>query len=249
MPPAVPTGIVWQVRRLPEVDSTNRVLLEQARAGAPEGRVVVAEHQTAGRGRLGRTWSAAPGSSLLVSVLLRPQIAAEHLPTVAMAAGLALSEAVERVAGFAPGLKWPNDLVVRDRKLAGILTETDAAAGRVAAVVVGAGCNVTAASFPPELAPTATACDLEAGHPVPRAALLDAYLDRLRVRLVDSERTSADYCSRLATLGRHVRVDLVDGSTCIGWARAVDDVGALVVERDDGTAVTITVGDVVHLRS
>src|SRR5687768_17788881 len=103
------------VRRVDEIDSTNTALLAEAKAGAPEGVVLVADHQTAGRGRLGRTWEAPPGASLLVSVLLRPDVSSVELVT--MAAGLAMAEAVEQVAGVDARLKWPNDLVVGDRKL------------------------------------------------------------------------------------------------------------------------------------
>jgi biotin-[acetyl-CoA-carboxylase] ligase BirA-like protein len=161
----------WRVERFASIDSTNKYVHDEARAGAPAGLVAVAEHQRAGRGRLGRTWEAAPGSSLLVSVLLRPEIAADHLGLLTMAAGVALAQAVEAVAGVQAGLKWPNDLVVGDRKLAGLLAEADlGAAGVVRAVVIGAGCIVTAVAVPAELAGQATACELEAGGPVDRDA-------------------------------------------------------------------------------
>src|SRR5438876_4697526 len=139
-------SIEWEVRRFAELDSTNRRVLDEARAGAAEGLVVVADHQTAGRGRLGRTWVAPPGSSLLVSVLFRPgSLEAGHLLTTAVA--LAACDACERVAGVAPDLKWPNDLLVGNLKLGGILAEADGAA-----VVVGLGLNVNRASGAPETA-------------------------------------------------------------------------------------------------
>jgi len=112
------------VRRLAEIDSTNRYLLDEARAGAPEGVVVVADYQHAGRGRLGRRWEAPAGSNLLVSVLLRPALAVEELHLCTVAVALAAADACERAAGLVPQLKWPNDLVVGDRKLAGILAES-----------------------------------------------------------------------------------------------------------------------------
>src|SRR5262249_27789658 len=153
------------------LDSTNRYVLDEARRGAPEGLVAVADFQTAGRGRRGRGWGAPPGASLLASVLLRPALGPGRTPPGWMAGGAAMAEAVTRVAGFTPGLKWPNDLVVGDRKLAGILAERDGDA-----VVVGTGVNVDWHEFPPEIAATATACNLEAGHAVDRRALLDAFL-------------------------------------------------------------------------
>ncbi len=262
MPPVLLGGHPVEVRRFASIDSTNRYLLDEARAGAPEGVVAVADHQEAGRGRLGRTWSAPAGSSLLVSVLLRPAVPVERLMLVTMAAGLALAEAVEQVAGIAVALKWPNDLVVGDRKLAGLLAEADLgtpASGL--AVVVGAGCNVQwpspgAPGFPPELVGTATACNLEAGHPVDRDALLDAYLARLALRyhgFTGSEGPDglrADYRARLSTLGRRVRVELAGGrAPVVGLATGVDDSGRLVVEPEAGGGVLeLAAGDVVHLR-
>ena len=168
----------WTISRFAELDSTNRYLLDEARAGAPEGAVVVADHQTSGRGRLDRSWEAPPGSSLLVSVLLRPALGPGHAHVVVMAAALALADAVGAVAGFTAELKWPNDLVVGDRKLAGLLAEREpGAGGSLAAVIVGAGVNVQWTTFPPELADLATACNLEAGRAVDRDALLEHYLE------------------------------------------------------------------------
>jgi BirA family transcriptional regulator, biotin operon repressor / biotin---[acetyl-CoA-carboxylase] ligase len=246
--PASP-GLRWQVRRFAEIDSTNRYALDEARAGTPAGLVVVADHQQAGRGRRGRVWSAPPGSSLLVSVLLRPPLAADEVHVVTMAAALALVDAVRVVAGVDADLKWPNDLLVHDRKLAGLLAEADiSAAGAVRAVVVGVGCNVRWDGYPPELEDTATACDREAGRPVDRAALLDAFLTHLTARLETLDVVPGDYRDRLATIGRRVRVELTE-ETFDGVATGVDDHGRLVVEPDTGPPVSVAAGDVVHLRS
>jgi BirA family biotin operon repressor/biotin-[acetyl-CoA-carboxylase] ligase len=177
-----------------------------------------------------------------VSVLLRPALARERAPVVTMACGVAMVAAVARVAGFTPGVKWPNDLVVGDRKLAGILAEADAGA-----VVVGAGVNVDWEQFPPELAATATACNLVAGHPVDRRELLDAYLHELDRRYADLDIVVPEYRSRLVTLGRRVRVERQDGDL-VGQAVAVGDTGDLRVEDEHGEIVDVRVGDVVHLR-
>jgi BirA family transcriptional regulator, biotin operon repressor / biotin---[acetyl-CoA-carboxylase] ligase len=231
-----------EVRWFDSLDSTNRYLLDEARRGAPEGLVAVSDYQTAGRGRRDRSWVAPPGASLLVSVLLRPSLPPERTPLVAMACGIALADAVARVGGFTPGLKWPNDLVVRDRKLAGILAEADANA-----VVVGAGVNVNWRDFPPELGATATACNLEAGRPVDRRALLDSFLEELDDRYPDLVGVVAEYRARLATLGRRVRVERSDGDV-VGRAVGVGDAGEIRIERDDGALVDVHVGDVIHLR-
>ena len=139
------------VRRFAEIDSTNRYLLDLARHGAPEGTVVVADHQSAGRGRLGRRWEAPLGANLLVSVLLRPDVPVDELHLCTVAVALAATDACARVSGLVPELKWPNDLMVGERKLAGILAESLVGAPgdgperrneSAAAVVVGVGVNV-----------------------------------------------------------------------------------------------------------
>ena len=245
--PASP-AVRWRIRRLEDVDSTNRLVLDEARAGAEPGLVVVADQQHAGRGRRGRVWTAPSGSSLLVSVLLRPALVAEQLHVITMAAALSLLEAVRAVAGFAAELKWTNDLVVGDRKLAGLLAEADlSAAGAVRAVVVGVGCNVTWGGYPAELELIATACDREAGHAVERDALLGAFLDRFAARLDALDMVPGDYRARLATIGRPVRVEFADGEL-EGVATDVDEVGRLVVRRTDGATTMVAAGDVVHLR-
>lgn len=244
--PGEPRG--WEIRRFASIDSTNRYLLDEARAGAPDGLVAVADHQRAGRGRLGRTWEAAPGSALLVSVLLRPALAPERLGLLTMAAGLALADAVAAVAGVRAGLKWPNDLVVRDRKLAGLLAEADLAGGRVRAVVVGAGCNLAPGAYPAALAERATSVEAEAGRPADRDAVLGEFLDALARRLGDLDGLVVAYRDHSATLGRRVRVDLGGGRVLTGTAADLTPVGGLVVRDAAGADHTVAVGDVVHLR-
>lgn len=241
------------LRHLDEVDSTNRYLLDEARRGASEGIVAVADHQTAGRGRLGRTWEAPPRASLLVSVLVRPDLEPTRSHLATMAAGVAMVEAVWLVAGFTPSLKWPNDLVVGDRKLAGMLSEAELRDGRLDALVVGVGVNVNWDEFPPELAETAVACNQVAGRPVDRAALLGAFLERLDDRYATLLRPGGDeavlgeYRRRCSTIGREVRVELAGDEQLVGTATAVDAAGRLEVETPDGVTL-VAVGDVVHLR-
>ena len=242
------------VRWVAETGSTNADVMELARQGAPEGVVVVADHQTAGRGRAGRTWTAPPGAGLLVSVLLRPPDAVMDLCTMAVA--LSAAEAVEAVAGFTPRLKWPNDLVwpgdgsALDRKLAGILAEADV---HPTAVVVGIGINVAwPDDLPAELADIAVACNHVAPTVVDREDLLIALLERLGPRyerLVAGERSGLldEWRARSATLGRTVRVILGD-TEVEGTATDVTDDGHLVVVTPTGDRRTFAVGDVVHLR-
>lgn len=242
------------MRRHAEVDSTNRVAADLARGGAPEGVVVVADHQTAGRGRRGRSWQAPAGSSLLVSVLLRssPPGATAGLATIASA--LAASDACKDVAGFVPGLKWPNDVVVGERKLGGILAElVDEPGDVMPAVIVGLGLNLRwPGPLPGELAATAVTAEAVAGGPVVRSALLDAYLLRLDHRCDDlatggGQRTLDDYRRRCLTLGLAVRVHLPGGAMLEGVADDVDDDASLIL-ASAGARHRVTAGDVVHVR-
>lgn len=259
------------VRWVAETGSTNADAMGLVRDGAPEGIVLVADHQTAGRGRRGRSWEAPPGAGLLMTVLLRPPAAVVDLCTMAVA--LAAAEAVTEVAGFEPRLKWPNDLVwpgdgsAPDRKLAGVLAEADWPAGSTPdagyrpprsgeriAVVVGIGINVDWPSeLPPELADQAVACNHVTGVAPDREDLLVALLERLdgwygplvatgeRGRLLDAWRAWS------ATLGRRVRVDL-GADDLEGTAVDITDEGHLVVELLEGGRRVLQVGDVTHLR-
>jgi BirA family transcriptional regulator, biotin operon repressor / biotin---[acetyl-CoA-carboxylase] ligase len=237
------------VRRLASTGSTNSDLLALARDGAPEGVVLVADHQTAGRGRLDRVWEAPAGASLLVSVLLRPDLPLQQAYRVTMATALAASEACEEVAGFRPLLKWPNDLVVDDRKLAGILAESVLTGGRLDAVVVGMGLNVNwPDDLPDRLGLDATAANLVAGHDVDRGDLLVSFLRRLEEWYGNERDLLAAYRERSATLGREVRVE-VAGGWFEGRAVDVSGEGHLVVELPAGERREVAVGDVVHLRA
>lgn len=214
--------------------------------------MAVADRQTAGRGRLDRTWEAPPGSALLVSVLLRPDILPTHLHSTTMAAAVAASDACEEVAGFRPLLKWPNDIVVGDRKLAGLLAEAELSGDRVDAVVVGMGLNVNWDRPPPELADTAIAASEVAGRIIDRGALLDRFLERLEEHygaLVEPggwRGTLLNYRRLSATLGQEVRVELAH-ETFTGRAVEVTSEGHLLVEID-GEVRRVSAGDVIHLR-
>lgn len=242
------------VRWLPSTDSTNRYLLDEARAGAPEGTVVVADHQDSGRGRLDRAWIAPPGSSLLVSVLLRPELPLERLHLLTSIVALAAADACQVEAGVEVGLKWPNDLVVGSRKLGGILAETHLEGARARAVVVGLGLNVNWGHRMEEsgLAGEAVALDHLAGREVDRGRLLVALLTSLERRYRAVAETAgqvgqaAEYRRRCTSVGRTVRVELAE-DTVTGTVADVTNEGHLLV--DVGACLrTVTAGDVVHLR-
>lgn len=171
--------------------STNDRAAEQARAGAPAGLVVAADAQSAGRGRLGRTWHSPPGSNLYLSILLRPSRPPPEIPPLTLLVGGALAAALADL-GFAPRLKWPNDVEMVDgtgrrRKVAGILTEMSTAGDRAAHVVVGVGLNVNGSDFPPEIAERATSLRRERGAGLDRAAVLAAFLNALEPMVADFE--------------------------------------------------------------
>ena len=258
------------VRWVAETGSTNADAMELAHQGEPEGIVLVTDHQTAGRGRAGRTWTAPPGAGLLLSILLRPPAAVADLCTMAVA--VAAASAIGSVAGLSPRLKWPNDLVWPgdgsgpDRKLAGILAEADwpasssvaagwkaPAAHDKAVVVVGIGINVTwPDDLPDDLADIAVALNHIIDAPVDREDLLTALLDALGPRyeaMVRGDRAGLldEWRSRSATLGRQVRIDL--GTDDVeGTAIDITHEGHLIVETSEGKRRTYAVGDVVHLR-
>jgi BirA family biotin operon repressor/biotin-[acetyl-CoA-carboxylase] ligase len=241
----------WEIRRFAEIDSTNTYLRQEARHGAPEGLVAVADHQTAGRGRLDRRWESPPGANLLTSVLLRPACDSGHLHLASAAVAMAAADACLDVAGVEPALKWPNDLLVGGAKLAGVLAEAEFDGPRLAAVVVGIGINV-AWPGPAEAGGTCLDDAGGAAQPVDKAVLLDRMLEGLAARrpLLDDEagrRALADEVRRrCATLGQRVRVTLPAGELT-GVATAIDDAGRLVVATASGPR-TVSAGDVVHLR-
>ena len=237
----------WVVEHVAETGSTNADLLAAARDGAPAGTVRHTDHQTAGRGRLGRTWEAPPGASLLCSILLRPPSGAPvHRCTQAVA--VAAARACERELGFTPVLKWPNDLVVGDRKLAGVLAEALVEGGSVTAVVVGIGMNLRwPRPMPGELAATATSANHHTTVPVERDRVLAALLEELAALLPGDVRTA--YRARLGTLGQEVTVQLPGGEVLEGRAVDVGEAGDLLVAPHDGGPVrSVQAGDVQRLR-
>ena len=225
------SGDGWRVQVLAETDSTNAVVAERARAGEPAGLVVVAESQTAGRGRLDRSWVSPPRAGLTFSVLLRPD------PTLlawqSLLGGVAVARAVREVAQVDAVLKWPNDVLVDGKKLCGLLAEVPVSG----AVVLGIGLNVTtrADELPHD---GATSLQLVGAVTVDREPLLKAVLRHL-ARPADR----GDYRALCSTIGRRVRLELPGGTAVEGVADDVDTGGRLVV---DGTAYAA--GDVVHLR-
>ncbi|CAN5820309.1 biotin--[acetyl-CoA-carboxylase] ligase [soil metagenome] len=250
-------GSWWQ--RLDVVDSTgstNADLAAAARSGAAGvvgatgAAVLVAEHQHAGRGRLDRSWRAPPRSALTLSVLVHPQVPAARWPWLPLLTGVAVAETVRRVAGLDAVLKWPNDVLVDDRKLAGVLLErVETPAG--AAAVIGIGLNVTAghAELP---VPAATSLAFEGAASTDRQPILVHLLRTLQALhsawVEGAEGLHASYLRRCSTVGRQVRVELPDGGAVVGLAETVDADGRLVVATATGRH-TLAVGDVRHVHA
>jgi BirA family transcriptional regulator, biotin operon repressor / biotin---[acetyl-CoA-carboxylase] ligase len=241
-------SIVWRIEHFDEIDSTNTWVAQKANEGVLEGLVAVADFQSAGRGRLERTWESSRGSSLLCSILLRPDINPDQLQLVVACVALAARAAIVRLSGVRPALKWPNDLIVGDAKLAGLLAEIVSVDERLA-VVVGIGVNLTYDG--PENV-RATSVRAESGVTISAPALLDILLDELeprRERLDSVEgRTQIreEYLRALATLGQIVSVEQQSGSV-IGTATSIDEMGQLVLVVD-GREIAFSSGDVVHVR-
>ena len=242
-------SLVSDVRWFESCDSTNAVAVAAAADGADEGLLVLADQQAAGRGRHGRSWIAPPGTSLLFSLLVRPVAPADMHRLLPLLTGLVVAETVARhLPDTAVALKWPNDLLVGDRKAAGILAES--AGG---AVVIGVGVNVDwrGVERPADLA-GATSLAEAADQAVDRWRLLAGLLGVFSRRYEQWQELPAafldDYRARCDTIGRAVRVERTERSPLEGLATGVDHTGALQVRTSDGETMAIHAGDVVHLR-
>jgi BirA family biotin operon repressor/biotin-[acetyl-CoA-carboxylase] ligase len=228
--------------------STSTLAIAAALEGAPEGATWVAEVQTAGRGRLGRAWHSPAGENLYLSVVLRPALRPPDAPALTLACAVAVAEAVEAVTGLAPRVKWPNDLLLDGRKVAGILLEMRAEPERVAFVVVGVGLNVNTATFPAPLDATATSLRAALGRPLRRAPLgaeVLARLTRWTRRYVDDglEAVRAPWLARATPIGEALQVRTPAG-TLQGTMAGLAPDGALLVALADGTVEAVHVGEI-----
>jgi len=243
----------WRVEVVEESGSTNADVADRFRSGEGEGLVLVAEHQTAGRGRLGREWVTPPRSSLIVSFLLEPDVLPERWPWLPLLTGVAAADAVRRVTGVGVGLKWPNDVLADGHKLGGILLERvervstgSTSAGAAAVVGIGINCSQSAEELP---VPGATSLQLVTGGSVDRTALLGALMEELTARYrvwQSGGDLRAAYLELCLTPGQEVQV-AVPGGSVVGRAEDVDEAGRLVVRTADGVE-HLGAGDVVHVR-
>ena len=233
-----------------EIGSTNDAVMGAGRAGRAEGLAILADRQTAGRGRRGRSWASPAGVGLYTSVLLRPQLTPAKMPLLTLVAGLGVAEAVEEIAGVATRLKWPNDVLVEGRKVAGILAEMASVDEQVGHIVIGIGINVNHGpqDLPEELFPAATSLSLVTGSRIPRGELaaalyngLDRWYQIFRQRQIEAILAAGR--ERSATLGRPVDV-LADEERWQGLAVDLDADGALLVREEGGELRRVVASDV-----
>lgn len=249
-------GSLWrEIEVCDESPSTNAAVAARARAGEEAGLVLVAEHQTSGRGRMDRVWVTPPRAALTVSFLLAPEgVPANRWPWLPLLAGIAVSESVRRVAGVPCDLKWPNDVLVEHRKLAGILVErVEGRRGPVAVVGIGLNVSSSRAELP---VPGATSLALEGATMLDRSVILRQILRSFEALCRQWQAEHGDpgrgllesYVRRCSTLGRTVRVDLPTGGQVNGEATGIDADGHLQLRTDSGSRV-LGAGDVVHVRA
>ena len=236
-----------------KTDSTNRVAFELGQAGEPEGAIVLAEEQSAGRGRAGRTWHSERAAGIYITLLLRPKLAPVQAPVLTMMAGLSAHAAVEALTGLAVDLKWPNDLMIRGKKAGGILTEMHADPGQVRFVIVGIGLNVNQERFSGELTGRATSIRQETGKTQSRMELLVRLLREFETdynRFLREGMPSVIQRFEVVSSYAHgKKVRVTNGAeSYVGTTAGLGPEGLLQVEREDGRVVTVIAGDVAEAR-
>jgi BirA family transcriptional regulator, biotin operon repressor / biotin---[acetyl-CoA-carboxylase] ligase len=236
-----------------KTDSTNRVALELGHAGEPEGAVVIAEEQTAGRGRAGHTWHSERAAGIYATLLLRPRLAPVQAPLLTMMAGLSAHGAVQAVTGLKVDLKWPNDLLINGKKVGGILTEMHAEPAQVRFVIVGIGINVNQEKFPGDLAGTSTSLRMETGKAQSRLEVLVQSLRQFErdynELLKDGAASVVKRFEATSSYARGKRVRVTNGKeSYTGVTAGLEDEGLLRVKRDSGETTTVIAGDVAEVR-
>ena len=230
-----------------ETDSTNLWIKRLAKEGAPEGTLALAEFQSAGRGRLGRSWEVPEGTSVMMSILLRPKFEPQYAPMLTLVMGMAVAKAVKKF-GFDVSIKWPNDVVVSHKKICGILTEMGVRDGKIDYAVIGVGINVNIKEFPEEMVDKATSLYLESGKEFDRSQIpglvmeaFEKYYEKFAATC-DLSGLKEEYESILANYNQPVRV--LAKEPYEGVARGITDGGELLVEKTDGTIVAVSAGEV-----
>lgn len=227
-----------------QTDSTNKQARLLAREGTKHGTLVIADTQSAGRGRRGRGWISPAGEGVFMSLIVRPEMPPSEVAKMSLTLALAVARAIERETGLDARIKWPNDIVIGGRKVCGLLLEMDATAEKVNSIVAGVGINVHQSVFDEEIAHTASSLDLLCGRRVSRSAIVRAFLEEFEraAALADEEMMQA-YRGRSATIGQRVQVIGLSG-TYTGTAQGITESGTLLVEADDGEVREVLAADV-----
>ncbi len=236
-----------------KTDSTNRVALELGHAGEPEGAVVLAEEQTAGRGRAGHSWHSERAAGIYATILLRPRLAPVQAPLLTMMAGLSARAAVEAATGLSVDLKWPNDLMIQGKKVGGILTEMHAEPSQVRFVIVGIGLNVNQERFPSDLTGTSTSLRMETGRSQSRLEVLVQFLRQFesdyKELLSEGAAGVVKRFEGASSYARGKRVRVTNGRESFsGVTAGLEDTGLLRVKRDDGETVIVVAGDITEAK-
>ena len=235
-----------------ETGSTNIDAKRYAEEGAPHGTTIVAEMQTAGRGRRGRLWQSPAGSAIYMTILLKPQFIPDKASMLTLVMALSVADAIVEVTGLSAGIKWPNDIVVNKKKVCGILTEMNAELDYIQYVVIGVGINVNnnnPEEFPEEIRQTATSLKIESGMQISRAVLLERVLAHFEknynifTEKLDLSALMEAYDARLLNLNAEVRV-LDPKGEYTGIARGINPAGELLVEKENGEVVPVYAGEV-----
>ena len=237
---------------LPVTGSTNTDAKRYAEAGAPHGTTVVADMQTAGKGRRGRIWQSPEGSSIYMTIMLKPDFPPDKASMLTLVMALSVAEAIEESAGLSGGIKWPNDIVVNRKKVCGILTELNTESDHIQYVVIGVGINVNNASpeeFPEEIRQTATSLKIESGTQISRVVLSERVLSHFEknydifVRTLNLTFLKEAYEKRLLNLNAEVKV-LDPKGEYEGFARGINENGELLIEKEEGEIVPVYAGEV-----
>ncbi len=234
---------------LDTVDSTNDYIKKLAEDGAPHGTLAVADYQSGGKGRRGRSWVTPHGTAIAMSILVRPTLAPEKASMMTLVAGMAVARSVKEVTGLDVKIKWPNDVVIDGKKISGTLTEMSMELGAIHYIVIGTGINANVTEFPDEIKDTATSLILEKGEKVDRAAIICAYMEAFEdfydrfMEYGDMTLLREDYQELLVNQDKAVRV-LEPGHEYTGIARGIDEMGQLLVEKEDGSVVKVYAGEV-----
>lgn len=238
-----------QIRYFSRIDSTNQYAKRIAEEGAPDGTLIIADEQTAGKGRSGRTWVTPPAEAIAFTLLLRPELSPDRISMVTLVMGLAVTNAVNSLYGVSAGIKWPNDVVIKGRKLCGILTEMSAEVRQVNYIVIGVGINANLTSFPEEIREIATSLRLELSRDINRAELIArvmAEFERLYAEFEvqgDLGAVMQEYNELCLNAGSKVRV-LDPNGEYTGTSRGINSMGELLVETEDGKMQEVYAGEV-----